>query len=213
MPDDTCSVDGCVKAGKLTRGWCPMHYQRWRADGDPGGPEPRPGRKGRQKATCHPDKFRKTTDGLCDTCYKRRRYQTDPEYRRKVLERNRRPTRPSRLRLCVTCERPYDTDQHNRLYCSISCRKRAQRARAKQRGPMTRRYFKAHAERIETGETGPVLTQEIPETGGRFAWCPCGQHMLTIADPTPSRYPEDIRRCRTGCGQIYAIDHTTAVLA
>ena len=30
-----CSVEGCGKAGKLTRGWCPKHYRRWQVHGDP----------------------------------------------------------------------------------------------------------------------------------------------------------------------------------
>lgn len=29
-----CSITGCEK-GVQSRGWCPMHYQRWRAHGDP----------------------------------------------------------------------------------------------------------------------------------------------------------------------------------
>jgi hypothetical protein len=30
-----CSVEGCTSPGKLTRGWCPKHYQRWRKYGTP----------------------------------------------------------------------------------------------------------------------------------------------------------------------------------
>lgn len=31
----SCSVDGCEKGGQLRRGWCKMHYQRWKRHGDP----------------------------------------------------------------------------------------------------------------------------------------------------------------------------------
>lgn len=34
----TCAVEGCSKKSSA-RGLCPMHYQRWRTHGDPGGPE------------------------------------------------------------------------------------------------------------------------------------------------------------------------------
>jgi len=30
----TCSVDGCEKLASAARGWCPMHYRRWRIHGD-----------------------------------------------------------------------------------------------------------------------------------------------------------------------------------
>lgn len=30
-----CVVEGCEKPGNGGRGWCPMHYQRWRKNGDP----------------------------------------------------------------------------------------------------------------------------------------------------------------------------------
>lgn len=35
MADRTCSLEGCTKGGRLKRGWCEMHYCRWRANGDP----------------------------------------------------------------------------------------------------------------------------------------------------------------------------------
>ena len=34
MEEPTCSVEGCVKP-RRARGWCPMHYRRWRLFGDP----------------------------------------------------------------------------------------------------------------------------------------------------------------------------------
>lgn len=38
MANRTCNVDGCERP-YVARGWCSMHYQRWKANGDPGGPE------------------------------------------------------------------------------------------------------------------------------------------------------------------------------
>lgn len=34
MTDRTCSVEGCDRAARK-RGWCEMHYRRWRVQGDP----------------------------------------------------------------------------------------------------------------------------------------------------------------------------------
>lgn len=34
MDKDTCSVAGCAKR-VVARGWCDMHYRRWRVTGDP----------------------------------------------------------------------------------------------------------------------------------------------------------------------------------
>ena len=32
---NSCSIEGCLNGGKLRRGWCSLHYNRWRAGGDP----------------------------------------------------------------------------------------------------------------------------------------------------------------------------------
>jgi hypothetical protein len=34
MAHSTCSVNGCEKEAKASRGWCWAHYQRWRKHGD-----------------------------------------------------------------------------------------------------------------------------------------------------------------------------------
>lgn len=31
----SCSIEGCVRGGKIKRSMCPMHYQRWYHHGDP----------------------------------------------------------------------------------------------------------------------------------------------------------------------------------
>lgn len=40
-----CSIEGCDKVGRLARGWCRAHHERWRRYGDPlgGGPRRRQG--------------------------------------------------------------------------------------------------------------------------------------------------------------------------
>lgn len=45
MADATCSVDGCEKR-RCSRGWCSMHYARWRKHGNPlVGARPMPSRE------------------------------------------------------------------------------------------------------------------------------------------------------------------------
>ncbi len=43
-----------------------------------------------QKATCHPERRRKTADGRCDTCYRRDRYRTDEAAREQRRVSSRR---------------------------------------------------------------------------------------------------------------------------
>lgn len=43
MRGELCTVDGCEKP-QDSRGWCPMHYQRWKSHGDPHTTKRRTGR-------------------------------------------------------------------------------------------------------------------------------------------------------------------------
>lgn len=36
----SCAVEGCSREGQLRRGWCSMHYSRWRSSGEVGAPGP-----------------------------------------------------------------------------------------------------------------------------------------------------------------------------
>lgn len=38
-PTRICSIDGCCKE-RFARGWCQMHYRRWKTHGTVGGPKP-----------------------------------------------------------------------------------------------------------------------------------------------------------------------------
>lgn len=67
MDERTCSVAGCDKGGTLTRGWCPMHYYRWRVHGSFDLPE-------RPAVTCSVDgceRDGKLTRGWCQMHYVR----------------------------------------------------------------------------------------------------------------------------------------------
>lgn len=35
MANATCSIDGCDRTGKMRRGWCSLHYGRWKRHGNP----------------------------------------------------------------------------------------------------------------------------------------------------------------------------------
>ena len=56
MPKRTCSIDGCQKDARK-RGWCPMHYERWRVHGDVHYTWPEGKRKGGKKRTPVGDRF------------------------------------------------------------------------------------------------------------------------------------------------------------
>jgi hypothetical protein len=154
----------------------------------------------KRAATCHPERVRKTADGLCDTCYKRRRYHTDHSHRETVKARNRRPSRHPEWRECY-CGIRFVTDIHNRIYCSPTCRRREQRRNQKANAPPRRLHTTVQATRIETGEHGPVDT-EHDGTGALWATCPCGGILSTILHDTNTLH----RHCYS-CRYNYSLHH------
>jgi hypothetical protein len=73
VKDDTCSIEGCPKRA-TTRGWCPMHYQRWRTWGST---DPRPVAP---PSVCSVDECEKLVrrNQLCDMHDQRQKKYGDP---------------------------------------------------------------------------------------------------------------------------------------
>lgn len=69
MSDRICSVEGCTKP-LVARGWCSMHYSRWRKTGDPGTPAPVRWPLGAPKSKCATDgcTAHARRNGLCSSC-------------------------------------------------------------------------------------------------------------------------------------------------
>ena len=88
MPKRMCSVDGCDRVSK-TRGWCGLHYSRWRKHGAPGGahlltspiPDAMPG-----EASCGIEGCRRPIDsrGMCAMHYTRAKRHGEPLIERSV---------------------------------------------------------------------------------------------------------------------------------
>lgn len=68
MSDRTCSVEGCDST-VLARGWCQMHYMRWRLHGDPG-PATRKRRPTGSFGECATEGCtgQARRNGLCNSC-------------------------------------------------------------------------------------------------------------------------------------------------
>jgi hypothetical protein len=62
-------------------------------------------------STCHPERPKKTSDGRCDSCYQRDRYQSDPAVKARKLAANARLTERKRGKLslvdCNDCGQQY----------------------------------------------------------------------------------------------------------
>ena len=113
-PGTPCAVEGCEKSAKGgARGWCAMHYTRWKEHGDllyvpPQAP-----------AICSVEGCRKParTRGLCEAHYSRLSRYGDPEWQRPVKlnsevnyfafhTRLRKARGSAAEHPCVTCGRP-----------------------------------------------------------------------------------------------------------
>jgi len=79
MKQRICSVDGCERAGRITKGMCGMHYARHLRHGDPGQAVPQHSVSNAGKvceiAECGKPVF---STALCSSHYKRKRRYGDP---------------------------------------------------------------------------------------------------------------------------------------
>ena len=83
-----CTIIGCGKPA-TARGWCPMHYRRWRVNGDPNIVHPR-GRRPRQpEIPCTVEGCDRLAEarGWCGMHYMRWRTHGDPKKTVKVFDR------------------------------------------------------------------------------------------------------------------------------
>lgn len=112
-----CSVEGCDRDIFTSRGWCEMHYQRWRKHGDPAYERPRD-----EPATCAtPDCAGAVrSKGLCSTCYHRILYR-----QRRAAEGKPEPASP--IPNCGICGEPFQRVRRQR-YCSDACSRLARQS-------------------------------------------------------------------------------------
>ena len=82
MADRICSVDACEKS-TVARGWCTMHYQRWKLTGDPGSAKS----KRDADRTCSVDgcTSRAQARGWCDLHYRRWLVHRDPLFKKSTV--------------------------------------------------------------------------------------------------------------------------------
>jgi hypothetical protein len=107
-----CAVDGCEKPAHA-RGWCPMHYQRWRQRGDPGSVElERQPQKGRSCSVDGCDRPARKT-GWCASHYSM--WTREGEVRPFAYKH----AEPQPCRMCGAA---WTIASHHRAFCSDRCR-------------------------------------------------------------------------------------------
>lgn len=106
----TCSIHGCQRDIFTNRGWCQMHYQRWRTHGDATW-EPAP------RDTCSVDGCNEpvVAKGLCRPDYHRSLY-------RERRLRTGHPEPAPLIRPCDMCGTEYRRIRRSR-FCSDECRR------------------------------------------------------------------------------------------
>lgn len=109
----TCSVEGCDRDIFTLRGWCEMHYQRWRRHGDPAWVAPV------QEAVCTTAGCAEAVrcSGLCESCYQRARYEERRLKAGKSAPAARNPT-------CPICGTDFERVRRQK-YCTPECARTA----------------------------------------------------------------------------------------
>ena len=104
-----CSVDGCDRPQRA-RGWCYMHWERWKTRGDPGQPEPL--RMKNPEVCIEPACNRKpAARGWCKDHYQRWSRHGDPN--QQVYRPRGTPPPPCSV---VGCERPGESKSMCKLH-------------------------------------------------------------------------------------------------
>lgn len=175
----TCSVDGCEGPGRQ-RGWCSLHYQRWKRTGDPLG--------FKRCAECSV-LIPTTGDGrsFCEACSADRRRQRNRDWMRLVyrptvgIEQNRAWRQANREKVRVSNRRSHKNNPESRMRASARWRaKNPEVVAAMGRRAATRRRV-----RLLAAESGPYLEALIFE---RDSWV-CQLCLLPIDPTLNGRHP------------------------
>lgn len=117
MDESTCIIVGCDKP-RLARGWCAMHYRRWRVHGTTDAPPKRVRSVCAVESCQRPAKAR----GYCGAHYQRILSHGDAQESNPVFK----PTPPPHdgLRFCRSCESWHPVGEFGSRYCAACSRAR-----------------------------------------------------------------------------------------
>jgi 5-methylcytosine-specific restriction endonuclease McrA len=161
--NSTCSIDGCEKPAG-TRGWCGMHYARYKRNGDPLA-------------------LRRPAVRLCPVCnaVEMPRGHDAPAYCRDCTNARRRDARAREFKanpvMCAECGGPLPYRWAGKRYCSDGCAATGERVR---NGYLTSRETRACAYR------GCNATFEMTRKYHKYCSRACGldaAHERRMSDP------------------------------